>query len=196
MLHVQGDCPIHQMCCRLFIDGIREDQELLVWFMHHLWPSDRGRDPSWTKEGECMIEISITIEYTCDKCGCSHSYDCSEPMTIDEIRDHIVSSEEWEYNNGELLCPDCQSEESLTEFLDDCLLCIRHEKTGRFPNEQLYCPHFKMYCEDKYEELWDGDDYYVPKCPDYLPIGGTKNNGPKYKPVENCSLNKFVKFGE
>ena len=63
---------------------------------------------------------------------------------------------------------------------------------GSYP----YCPHFKKDCDDVYNELWSGNDDENVVCPSYQPVGGIKNDGPKYKPVDNCSLDGFLKVKE
>ena len=83
-------------------------------------------------------------------------------------------------------------DESLTEFVEKCCQCTR--RLFYYPGPESYCPHFKKTIEDVYNDLYSEleDDKNVPICPSFLPIGGIKDTGPKYKPVENCSLNGFV----
>ena len=135
------------------------------------------------------VEVSVMIEYICDECGRTHSYDISETISDDGIRDHIIC-EGWEFKDGKLYCEDCKGDDAKRRFVDRCYNCTRHLGSINWHNVP-YCPHYKMDCDDRYEELWLDEDV-LPDCPAYLPIGGVKSEGPKYKPVENCSLNGFI----
>ena len=130
------------------------------------------------------VEITTTVYYECDQCGDWDEFSTSEQIDQDEIEERI-ESEGWEFRNGKLLCPDCVSEDDedqeIKPFLDRCYECIR--KVNRYP-EAPYCPLHKNDC--------DRLAYELGTCGDFLPIGGIKDTGPKYKPVDNCSLDGFL----
>lgn len=137
------------------------------------------------------IEFSITIQYQCDECRCYQYYDADEPMTYEEVREHI-ESEGWEFRNGKLYCEDCKQQTKIeSEFVERCWRCIR--KLNKGMAEELYCPHYKTDCESVRDELQFkcGDFEHTPKCPAFQPLEGTEEKQPKYKPTDAC-LDRFV----
>jgi len=133
-------------------------------------------------------EISVNIEYTCDKCGRTDWYDCNEPMSEDETATYI-ECQGWRWNGNLLLCDDCASKtEPEEKFLEKCMKCIRHINYL----DDMHCPHYKRLCGDVFNQLYEElDDEGVPICPYYQPVGGIKSEGPKYAPT-SASLEGFV----
>lgn len=125
-------------------------------------------------------DVSLTIHCECDRCGTSEDYDVDEPMTDFEV-DSFLEGEGWNWRDGETLCSACYEEtKGKDEFTDKCRSC--------WHCCVQYCPQYKVYCESVYEMLDKGFD--EPVCPKYMPIGGKKDNTPKYKPTD-ASLANF-----
>lgn len=130
-------------------------------------------------------DVSFTIHCECDRCNHSEDYDVDEPMS-DAAVEIYIADEGWTYKDGEMLCEDCASEtEDVDAFTDKCLSCWHY--CAR------HCPQYKMSCERVYEEHYSFKD--DPVCEFFMPIGGKKDNTPKYKPTD-ASLDTFVSTKE
>ena len=127
-------------------------------------------------------EVSFTIHCKCDRCETSDDYDVDEPMNDYEVENYL-EKEGWNWRDGETLCSACyEGTKGKDEFTDKCRSCW-HYLTD------WHCPQYKMSCEDVYDML--DVDLNEPVCPKYMPIGGKKDNTPKYKPTD-ASLTNFI----
>ena len=127
-------------------------------------------------------DVSFTIHCECDRCGHSEDYDMDEPMDECEV-ERFLEREDWMERDGETLCMECYNDtKGIDEFTDKCRSCWHYLV-------YWHCPQFKMSCEDVYSMLAD-TDFNEPGCPKYMPIGGKKDNTPKYKPTD-ASLTNF-----
>lgn len=134
---------------------------------------------------------SVSVEVECDRCSHMDYFDLDEEANTEDIEDYL-EAEGWQFVMGDLLCPDCVEKYGPQNvFLEKCNLCTRHINVQEGFDRFLHCPHYKMRCSDVFDNLYEDSDDGSPTCAFYLPVGGIKEEGPKYAPT-TASLEGFV----